>query len=146
MRRTHWLVGAGSLVAAGAIGGVTAISLAGGHSAPAAIVQRSDATSSTTTTTAVAPTTTTTAQTQAPTTTVAVPTTTEAAPATTTTVAMATVPNVAGDTIDAANAAISATGLTPHEGANCPGATYALTQSPSAGTAVPPGTVVYYAC
>lgn len=169
MKRRPLVVGLGSLVAAGIIGGSAALALSpSGHTAAprVAVVQRSDATAPTTTTTpatvapavtptTVAPTPQTSAQASVPAaaapSVAPLPTTPAPAapaplqPATTpTTTATVTVPNVVGmGYTDATNAVDSAGLQTGWAGLPpCAGAVTAATESPSGGSQVAPGSTV----
>src|SRR5579875_1709019 len=167
------LFGVGSLVAAGVVGGITAAAIASGPSAPTQhIVQRADVTSTTdsttTTTTTTAPTTTTTlspdqaaaeanqsAQAAAQSAQAAAQSATQAqaaaqsaqAAATTTTVATVTVPNLVGETRDAAANQLTALGLPPAPlgTVGCQSAAYTVVrQDVAPGTSEPVGTRIAF--
>src|SRR5579875_3542525 len=160
------LFGVGSLVAAGVVGGITAAAIASGPSAPTQhIVQRADVTSTTDSTTT---TTTTTpspdqaaaeanqsAQAAAQSAQAAAQSATQAqaaaqsaqAAATTTTVATVTVPNLVGETRDAAANQLTALGLPPAPlgTVGCQSAAYTVVrQDVAPGTSEPVGTRIAF--
>lgn len=151
----------GVAVIGGGIGAVIATGGSHGAPAPVRLVQRASTASPTTTTTA--PTATTTAPAPATTTTTAPAATggtgggsvgstgpsqpasgTTATTTTTTTAPTVTVPNVVGDTVTAAEAALTALGLVPIKQTQ-PGCTAGVVgMTTAAGTSVAPGSTVYF--